>query len=634
VNIGNPGISGSALFNSGTWTVNGAGTSVANSVNYTFKPMKGDVAIIAKVAGNSVSFANAGLMIRESLSSTSNYVSVNMLGAGGMSSSSVGASAQTVYAHTGPIAPWWLKLERVGNRYFTYHSQDGVNWTNNAQYIMSLPDDVYIGLYTVSNNTSSLNTATFTNVEINNTFPTGSPEINSTTTVNAILGTALSYMITATGTPTGYSATGLSDGLNLDAATGIISGTPTTVGPNIVTLGATNANGTGIATLIINVTNNTAPAAIDGLSAIVVNSTKISLSWTASANATSYCVKRSLTSGGSYTAVQTGITGTSFVDASPIFGVNNYYIVTALSGNLESTTSSEVYASPAPAVPANLVATSISGEVDLTWNVVPGASMYNVKKATVSGGPYTMITNVALNSYNDMGLTDGNSYYYVVSSIVNLSGGTTAESANSLEVFGVPGSTSVTWSGTPTSNVFNLVSNWNENIVPVNPAVISFNTSSTKALSNDMNGLVASRLQFNSEASGFKIGGNDITLNNDLVNNSSLADTLAMNITIPNQLNAYNPGSSIRITGNIGGVGGIIKRGTSALYLSGNNTYSGNTIITGTTGYKWGSTDGIFVTGTGTGTSGTPISGPLGAGKVILQGGAISTELVATNATL
>ncbi len=137
--IGTTGIKGSAIYNAGTWTLQGAGTSVASSANYTFKPVKGNVAIIAKIEGNSINSSNSGLIIRESLSTTSNYVSVNLLGAGGMSSSAAGSSAQTVYAHAGFTAPWWLKLERVGNRVFTYHSQDGVNWTNNALYICLFP---------------------------------------------------------------------------------------------------------------------------------------------------------------------------------------------------------------------------------------------------------------------------------------------------------------------------------------------------------------------------------------------------------------------------------------------------------------------------------------------------------------
>jgi Glycosyl hydrolases family 28/MBG domain (YGX type)/Putative Ig domain/Immunoglobulin domain len=59
------------------------------------------------------------------------------------------------------------------------------------------------------------------------------------------------YTITASGTPTSYSATGLPTGLTLNTANGQITGTPTTTGDFVVTLGATNTGGTGQATLAL-----------------------------------------------------------------------------------------------------------------------------------------------------------------------------------------------------------------------------------------------------------------------------------------------------------------------------------------------------------------------------------------------
>ncbi|MGG4552189.1 cellulase family glycosylhydrolase [Paenibacillus humicus] len=69
-----------------------------------------------------------------------------------------------------------------------------------------------------------------------------------------------------------------------------------------------------------------------------------------------------------------------------------------------------------PAAPTGLTAAAGNGQAVLSWNASSGATSYAVKRAAVSGGPYTTIaSNVAATSYTDTGLTNGNTYYYVVS---------------------------------------------------------------------------------------------------------------------------------------------------------------------------------------------------------------------------
>jgi uncharacterized repeat protein (TIGR03803 family) len=71
--------------------------------------------------------------------------------------------------------------------------------------------------------------------------------------VTATLGMPFSYQITAANTPTGYGAMNLPSGLSLNPSSGLISGTPTLVGATTVSISATNAAGTGSATLMITV---------------------------------------------------------------------------------------------------------------------------------------------------------------------------------------------------------------------------------------------------------------------------------------------------------------------------------------------------------------------------------------------
>jgi len=65
---------------------------------------------------------------------------------------------------------------------------------------------------------------------------------------------SFSYQITASGNPTSFAATGLPAGLSLDAHSGLISGTPTATGTYPVAISATNAAGTGSATLNLVIT--------------------------------------------------------------------------------------------------------------------------------------------------------------------------------------------------------------------------------------------------------------------------------------------------------------------------------------------------------------------------------------------
>jgi len=83
-----------------------------------------------------------------------------------------------------------------------------------------------------------------------------------------------------------------------------------------------------------------------------------------------------------------------------------------------------------PLAPTGLTATAASSsQINLSWTASSGATSYNVKRATVSGGPYTPVaTGVTGTTDNDTGLAASTAYYYVVSA-VNAAG----ESANSTE---------------------------------------------------------------------------------------------------------------------------------------------------------------------------------------------------------
>jgi len=100
-------------------------------------------------------------------------------------------------------------------------------------------------------NASGSSTATIT---ITVAAATAAPVIPSPATAPATVGSPFpTYLIGGTGQPTSYTATGLPPGLTVNAASGAITGTPTTPGTYVVTVTATNATGSGTSTLTITV---------------------------------------------------------------------------------------------------------------------------------------------------------------------------------------------------------------------------------------------------------------------------------------------------------------------------------------------------------------------------------------------
>jgi len=88
---------------------------------------------------------------------------------------------------------------------------------------------------------------------------------------------------------------------------------------------------------------------------------------------------------------------------------------------------------PPPAMPTGLAATPGYNQVGLSWNASAGATGYNVKRATTSGGPYNTIMSPITTNYTDASAIAGTTNYYVVSAVN--SGG---ESTNTVEVSAMP----------------------------------------------------------------------------------------------------------------------------------------------------------------------------------------------------
>ncbi|HLP77108.1 MAG TPA: family 78 glycoside hydrolase catalytic domain, partial [Candidatus Paceibacterota bacterium] len=84
--------------------------------------------------------------------------------------------------------------------------------------------------------------------------------------------------------------------------------------------------------------------------------------------------------------------------------------------------------------PTNVGAISGMNQVRLTWAPSPFATSYDIRRATVAGGPYTTVAgNVVATNYTDATAVNGVTYYYVVSAR-----NAVGEGADSSEVSATP----------------------------------------------------------------------------------------------------------------------------------------------------------------------------------------------------
>jgi regulation of enolase protein 1 (concanavalin A-like superfamily) len=173
--VGSVGVTGSASYTSGTFTVNGAGSQIygnADSFHFLYQPLSGDGTVVARVVslqGGSGS-VSAGVMIRNTLDTgsvnakTADWRSYSGIffdvrtAAGGSTSEPGGVSA---------TLPYWVKVTRSGSTLSSYASADGVNWTQvGTSQTITMGQSVYVGLAVTSGSTTSLATATFDNVSV------------------------------------------------------------------------------------------------------------------------------------------------------------------------------------------------------------------------------------------------------------------------------------------------------------------------------------------------------------------------------------------------------------------------------------------------------------------------------------
>jgi uncharacterized protein YhjY with autotransporter beta-barrel domain len=226
------------------------------------------------------------------------------------------------------------------------------------------------------------------------------PAITSAASASGTAGTALTYQITASNAPTSFSATGLPSGLSINTASGLISGTPAGAGTFAVTVGATNASGTGTQVVNFNISNFPLPN-VGGLSVSTAfnTPTSINVATSVSGNFTSVALASQPANG---TATINGLVIT-YTPRAGFFGTDSFsYTATGPGGTTAPAPITVTVGTPPAPVITNASATArfntavpidVAANISGVFTSVAIATPPTNGTATVSGTVITYTPN-------------------------------------------------------------------------------------------------------------------------------------------------------------------------------------------------------------------------------------------------
>ena len=247
--VGSGGLSGTANYTNGTYTVSGSGTQIygtTDTFHFVYRRLSGDGIVVARVASvqGGSGYSAAGVMIRETLDAESPNAKIAAWPSYGAFYFDDRTTTGGSTGEPGSVSvalPYWVKLVRDGGSFRGYVSSDGVNWTVVASQAISMAQNVYVGLVVTSGSNSSLATATFDNVYVSSlgASPAPLPCIASVSATTAAIGSQVLITGSGFGASQGSSVVTLNGTpvtINYWSAASIIITTPeaATSGPLIV----------------------------------------------------------------------------------------------------------------------------------------------------------------------------------------------------------------------------------------------------------------------------------------------------------------------------------------------------------------------------------------------------------------
>jgi autotransporter-associated beta strand protein len=159
----------------------------------------------------------------------------------------------------------------------------------------------------------------------------------------------------------------------------------------------------------------------------------VNLTWNSVVGATSYTLQRSSVSGGPYTTIQSGISGTSFTDSSVTSGNIYYYTIFATTPSGDTATVPELAAGA-----GFQVVTWTGGDTDNNWQSAANWNTTPVANDTLTFAGSTRLSNTnnypANTSFRDLIFNSGAGAFTLAGNAVTLTGGVANNGANTQTV--------------------------------------------------------------------------------------------------------------------------------------------------------------------------------------------------------
>ncbi|MTD16945.1 choice-of-anchor D domain-containing protein [Nakamurella sp. YIM 132087] len=215
-----------------------------------------------------------------------------------------------------------------------------------------------------------------------------------------------------------------------------------------LTFNATGGTNTKINYIIVEPTDLTPPAIPTGATATAGDGT-VAVSWTAvtATDLAGYHVYRSTSTPVATSAANritaTPLTATQLADTSVVNGTAYHYVITSIDtkGN-ESDASTEVDATPAdstaPAAPVGLTVTAGDASATVRWTPstegdLTGYRVYRSTTSPVSVEAANLVASPTAAQFDDTGLTNGTTYYYVITALDDAGNQSPASAEKSVE---------------------------------------------------------------------------------------------------------------------------------------------------------------------------------------------------------